>query len=97
MSGFNHEHAVNCPVYLNDVVILNKQTRVVYSFIPERVFGKRISVLSFIFCMYITVKCLQDDYFQTVEDYVGNDSKDSQIYIATIQTIPLKNKIARSN
>ncbi len=29
LSGFNHEHAVNCPVYLNDVVILNKQTRVV--------------------------------------------------------------------
>ncbi|SBV66415.1 hypothetical protein KM92CIT3_70105 [uncultured Citrobacter sp.] len=38
LSGFNHEHAVNCPMYLNDVVILNKQTRVVYSFIPERVF-----------------------------------------------------------
>lgn len=38
LSGFNHEHAVNCPMYLNDVVILNKQTRIVYSFIPERVF-----------------------------------------------------------
>lgn len=25
LSGFNHEHAVNCPMYLNDVVILNKQ------------------------------------------------------------------------